>query len=528
MQLVGRKEIFTDVAEVTSENLIDVLQKAMIAFSAVADECNFLVDYEKGVQPIKRKKQYRSDIDCKCTDNVANEVTDFKLGFQWANPTTLVQRGDKPSEKFDIAEAISQLNEQYDLAGIRKNTQKLGYEVETTALGYVFIDVNERDDWQEGDSYFTHDVLEPNCTFIVKSSRYIDHRPMLGVTFRTDEWGNRYFTCYTNKQRFDVVNLQKIVNGNEEKKVNEWKEESRSGEVNPLGMIPIVEYIRSHDRMGCFERQIPEMDNLNLLVSDFSNDVDQNTQAIWHCNDVDFPTEIIKAADGTETEQVKKPQTNDWVQTYTSQDGKTPFINSLAIDYDYPGMLNNIITRRALILQKCNVPQRNDNSGGSTGIAMSDATGWSAAETAAAKQQSIMDGCKMQEVKVVLAAIKKHSKLPADSPLRHLKYSDIKPNTNRQKNYELTTKVNFFATAVSHGINGLHALKAMNAFEDVNQVWEDSRELIEKYQQSVFDKDAQNNAVGGDGEQKPNADRLEQDRSDQETNSPNMSGQSTK
>lgn len=153
------------------------------------------------------------------------------------------------------------------------------------------------------------------------------------------------------------------------------------------------------------------------------------------------------------------------------------------IEYDYPGMLQNIITRRALILQKCNVPQRNDNSGGSTGIAMSDATGWSAAETAAAKQQSILDGCKMQEVKAVLTAIKKHSKLPADSPLRQLKYSDIKPNTNRQKNYELTTKVNFFATAVSHGINGLHALKAMNAFEDVNQVWEDSKELIEKYQQ---------------------------------------------
>ena len=516
----GRKEIFTDVAEITSENLIDVLQKAMIVFSTVASECDYLENYEKGVQPLAREKKYRSDIDCKCVDNVANEITDFKLGFQWANPTTLVQR----SEKSELADAISELNEQYDLAGINKNTQKLGYHVEVKGVGYVFIDINT--DWQEGDSYFTHNVLNPNCTFVVKSSLYVDNRPMLGVTFRTDEFGNRYFTCYTKNNRYDVLNLTTIINGEkvEKKTKPEWKHGKRSGEGNPLGMIPIIETIRSHDRMGCFERQISEMDNLNILISDFTNDVEQNTQAIWHTNDVDFPVEQTVNADGTVTETVRKAKTNDWLQTYTSPEGKTPFVKPLAIEYDYPGMLNNIATRRALILQKCNVPQRNDNSGGSTGIAMSDATGWTAAETAASKQQSIMDDCKMQEVKAVLAAIKKHPDLPSDSPLLKLKYSDIKP-----KNYELTTKVNFFATAVSHGINGLHALKAMNAFEDVNQVWEDSRELIEKYQASVFDKtDTDNEAVGGIDEQKPNADRLDQDKSDQETNSPNMDGQETK
>ena len=131
----------------------------------------------------------------------------------------------------------------------------------------------------------------------------------------------------------------------------------------------------------------------------------------------------------------------------------------------------------------------------------------------------------MKEVKAVLRAINKHPEISGDNPLLKLKHSDIKPNTNRQKNYELTTKINFFATAVSHGINGLHALKAMNAFEDVNQVWEDSKDLIEKYQDSVFNKSETNNenkAVGGMDEQKPNADRLDQDKSDQEENSPNM------
>ena len=519
---MGRKEIFTDVREITSENLIEVLQKAMITFSTNASECNYLQNYEKGNQPLARQKMYRADIDCKCIDNVANEITDFKLGFQWANPTTLVQR----SEKADLADAISEINEQYDLAGININTQKLGYDVETCGVGYVLIDINT--DWEEGDSYFTHNVLSPTCTFVVKSSLYVDHRDMLGVTFRTDEMGNRYFTCYSKDCRYDVLNLTEILepDGTKKKLPKEvWEHAQTSGTKNPLGMNPIIEYVRSHDKMGCFERQISEMDNLNILVSDFTNDVEQNTQAIWHTNDVDFPVEQITNADGTVTEVTRKAKTNDWLQTYTSPEGKTPFVKPLSIEYDYSGMLENILTRRALILQKCNVPQRNDNSGGSTGIAMSDATGWTAAETAASKQQSIIDGCKMKEVKAVLRAINKHPEISGDNPLLKLKHSDIKPNTNRQKNYELTTKINFFATAVSHGINGLHALKAMNAFEDVNQVWEDSKDLIEKYQDSVFNKSETNNenkAVGGMDEQKPNADRLDQDKSDQEENSPNM------
>ena len=71
----------------------------------------------------------------------------------------------------------------------------------------------------------------------------------------------------------------------------------------------------------------------------------------------------------------------------------------------------------------------------------------------------------------------------------------------------MTTKVNFFATAVSHGINGLHALKAMNLFEDVNQVWEDSRRTIEQYQNGILNK---NSTI---------EERLEADYSDQEGNS---------
>lgn len=334
--------------------------------------------------------------------------------------------------------------------------------------------------------------MDPRCTFVVRSNYYTDKRIVLGVTFTEDSKGNRHYTCFSKDTRFEIH-----CDG------GAYAFGERNAERNPLGMIPIVEWIRSYDRMGCFERQLPEMDNLNILASDFTNDVDQNCQAVWLGIDFDFP----KDENGNDV----TPRSNEWILGKSTEEGRRPDAKALTIPYDYNGMLNNLVTRRQLILQKCNVPQRNDNSGGSTGIAMSDASGWSSAEASACKQQNIMESCKMEEIKLVLKAISKSADIDRNSELLKLKYTDCQPNIKRQKTYELTTKVNFFATAVSHGINGLHALKAMNAFEDVNQVWEDSRETIEKYQESIVNK--------GETE-----DRLSADNSDQIENSPNLKG----
>ena len=511
----GRVVLYTDVPEVTYENVINILKDIMPSHDINASKIQFLVNYEEGVQPIQRKKVTRPDIDCQCVDNIANEVTEFNLGFKWGNPITLVQRGD--GKESHVADGISILNNFYESQGIRAKSQELGRFVEIGSTGYVYVDVNM--DYEEGDSLFTIDILDPRTTFVVRSSYYPDKRVMLAGTFRKDSIGNRYFTCFTKNTRYEITNIYKITNG--EKKENKWGHAVRSGEENPLHRIPIVEYIRSYDRMGCFERQISEMDNLNLMISDFSNDVDQNTQAIWHANDVDFPETESTDSEGNKVKSERKPETNEWVCTYSTKDGKQPFIKPLAVSYDYAGMLNNIIARRQLILQKCNVPQRNDNSGGSTGVAMSDATGWSQAETAAAKQQMITDSNKMEEVAVVLAAIKASQFTPVDSPLLKLKASDMQPNIKRQKTYEMTTKANTIATLLSHGIYGEDVLNAVPFFDDPNEVWQRSRNLIEKYQESIFDKSkSQNQAEGGEGEKDPNFDRTMQDLSDQVDNSP--------
>ena len=270
--------------------------------------------------------------------------------------------------------------------------------------------------------------------------------------------------------------------------------------------------------MGCFERQIPEMDALNLLNSDFLNDVDQNTQAIWHANDVEFAKEEIEQEDGTIIEKVKRPENGQWLQTFSQGNGAKPTITPLTVNYNYSGVLNNIVNKRQTILAKCDVPQRNDNAGGSTGIAMSDASGWSAAESSASKKENIQDLCKCAELRVVFKAIQKNTKIKANDPIKQLSLADVKPYIKRQKSYEMTVKTNAFATMVAHGINGLDAIQSINFFDDPSEVWERSKETIDKYQAKVFGEnvDVGNNQYDYDNE-------LSSDRiTDQVENSPNI------
>lgn len=519
---IGRREIFTDAPIVNKDNIIEILSQAYIEHLINADKETYLLKYEAGEQPILlREKEVRPEINVKVTDNLANEATEFHLGYEWGNPITFIQSGERDFGRDDEPEALTLLNKWYAAEHIKSKTQKLGRFVEITGVGYTFVYLKKLTDWHKGDSPFGVEVLDPRYAFIIKSSYYPDHRDMVGVTFRTDNNGNSFFTCYTKDRVYVIENIVKITNSNgESEEVDLWNDKgstSGSGMVNNLGIIPIIEWQRAADRMGGFERQIPEMDNLNLLVSDFSNDVDQNTNVLWHGVDIEFPKD--------EKGNPVNPKTGDFLLTQTTQQGGKPTLNPLVVPYDYTGILNNIVTRRQLILQKMNVPQRSDNLSGATGVAMDDATGWNSAEVSASKKEEFQSDCKMKEVKVVLAAIEKATTdmIPAESPIRMLDYSEITPSIKRQRNFDIATKANFFATMISHGAHPLHAFKAMNLFEDANATYVDSLPYIERYLDSIYNRNETATAsVGGFGEEEPDADKTMVDMSDQVGNSPRL------
>ena len=533
----GRSVIYTDVDQITSENIINVLRLAFAEHLANRAKMEKLISYEAGAQPLPQEKITRKDIDARVVDNIANEITEFKCSYKWGNTITLVQRGENDSgSKKKENEGISQLNEMFAAEYVGMKQQELARHVEICGVGYTLTDVNTN--WRKGKSYFTYDVLDPQFTFLVRSRR-LGHRVMLGVTYSVDAHHNFHFTCFTEEARYEIDGLG---SGEVISSVSSlaWGERERSGEVNPLGIIPIVEWVRSADRMGCFERQIPELDNINQMVSDLSNGIRQNVNSLWWANNVEFPTEVTIDKDGNEVETVDHPQSGDWIETSTSRDGKDPRIEPLVANYDYEGQMNNILARRSLVLQKCHVPQRNE-SANATGVAVSSASGWDAAEDDANKGSLYMAAAKMQEVEVALAAIKV-SQCPQDSPVRNLFYMDVEPSIKREKNRDLVSKINFFATGISHGLHPRPLIQTMGTFADPEQVYLDSKPYLDKYLEATFadkNKDGssvayngygmvQNNSAktgeGGSGEKAANAERIGQDESDQVTNSPNLKG----
>ena len=146
----GRIVIYTGAKEITSDNIIPILREAILEHDINSNRIQFLLDYDAGIQPIVRKnpKTYRPDIDCECCDNVANEVTEFNLGFKWGNPITLVQNGD--NEDSNLTEAIAELNSCYESQNARQKQQELARYVEIGGVGYVLIDVNT--EYEDGES----------------------------------------------------------------------------------------------------------------------------------------------------------------------------------------------------------------------------------------------------------------------------------------------------------------------------------------------------------------------------------------
>ena len=506
VELLGRKTIYTDVDEITENNVIKVLQDAVSIHGINAAAIAYLLQYEKGIQPLCRKKLIRKDIDINVVDNIANQITEFKLGYNWGNPITYVQRGNKdasdsPPDKDD--DAISTLNEMNDAEAAYAKDQELARFVEICGIGYQMIDVKRH----RGTSVSAFDlyVLHPSYTFVVKRNN-VAETPVMGVTFRKLKNGNTYYTCITENRRYEIRNTTEIING---LPVDTWKFGPRSGEINPLGMVPIVEFVRAYDRMGCFERQIPDMDALNVEVSDFANSVAQNTQEIWWGNDFEFP----KDKDGNR----QTPQSGQWLMTKTLANGTRPLIQPLSSTFDYGGVQVNIESKRNTILQKCYVPLQTDPGGGSTANAMSLSSGWSAAENAALKEEQIVKRSKMMILELELSAIRLRSHWLEGNAILDLQLSDITPKFTRQKTYDLGTKTNSMIAMIKAGINGRVAMQTVDLFPDVAQAWNDSKEMIEKFQKSIVEKPT----AQAEGK------RESSDMTDQTGNSPILDGMKT-
>lgn len=512
----GRQKIFTNEKFITNENVFSVIQKAMPTFHANAADCQYLMDFDAGIQPIQRKseKKVMDWIDCEYIDNVAKEANDFWIGFGWGNPITLVQRGDTDADERK-AHGIAELNNCYDATNSASDLQEIANFI--VKCGHCFTLTEHNSDYEEGESYFTRDVLDPQWAFVVRSNAYPDKRVVLGVSLSEDTERNLFITAYSKDFRWDISAIKKIESKG--RAVTDYAKDymwaAAYVEENPFGKIPITEWYWTVDRTAIIEGQLNALNNINCMVSDMGNGARQNIEAIWWANNVDFAMVEVKDEDGTTRMVPKKPKSGEWVKTKSQKDGANPTIQPLVLDYHLKDMLDTYLSERALVLQKMHVPQRNDNSGGSTGVAMDSSTGYADAESIASARESIVIGCQKAELKVVLSILKFSPDIKEDDDILTLRVNDIVPAIRRPKNSDIATRVNGISTLLAHGFSLEDCVANIPLFRDATEVITRSGEGVRKYQESIFNKT-------NDPEEEPNKDRLQADLSDQTGNSPNL------
>lgn len=467
MLLKGRQKIFTDVEQIDRTNIVEVLQKAYGKHRQNVTEIQTLIDFESGEQPLKREKTVRPEINIVVNSGLPNYIKKFKIGYNWGSPIMLVQRGNKEFHNTDADiddTGISALNE------VLRNGECIGYKdqcmaefIEICGIGHRMVEPKKFSDTDSGlqESLVNIYTLDSRYAFVVYYNGP-GQKEVLGVSFARRS-GKLHFTCFTETTRFEIV-AGKI-----------------EGEYpNLLGMIPIVEYERSVDRTGCFERVIPQIDALNIEVSDFANDTAQHTQEIWWADNVDFKDE-----NGNDT----RPKSGDWVQTYSTE-GRQAKIAPLANTFDRGATLTGITNQRNTILKDCYVPIQYDSSGGgSTGTATDMSSGWSAAELDALQEQQMTERGKRKELQLILRAISLVPTriLPEDSPIRKVHSSDIEVHFSRRKNYDLSIKANTFVTYFNAGVHPRHILQMIEAFPDNEQVYLDSKDMFYALQRKMID-----------------------------------------
>lgn len=104
----GRRIIKTSVTEITDENVVDVLRKALATHELNRSEIDYLWKYYRGDQPIRnRVKDVRPEICNKITENRANEIVSFKVGYLCGEPIQYVSRNGGE----EIVKQINTLNE---------------------------------------------------------------------------------------------------------------------------------------------------------------------------------------------------------------------------------------------------------------------------------------------------------------------------------------------------------------------------------------------------------------------------------
>lgn len=366
--LYGRKVIYTDLPQITNDNLIEELEKSYSTHLINRSDIQYLWDYYTGKQDILlRKKTIRPEINNRIVENRANEIVAFKVGYLAGEPIQYIAR--KPDDI--IGNQISDLNEMM----FAENKFAKDKEVIEWGMicGTAFRMVLPDNPLDEDDAPFEIYTLDPRNTFVVQSSR-LGNKRVYGATYWLDEFNQPHFSVYTRDKHY---------------KVDDWR--ITSVESHTLNDIPIFEYPANNARLGSFEIVLPLLNKINNLESNRMDGIEQVVQSFMKFINVDIDKgqmlEFLELGAIKINSSNQLPADVDVVKNELDQNQSQTIKNDT---YES-------------ILTICGIPNRNGGSSTSdTGAAVMMRDGWTLAEARAKDSETMFKQSEQDFLKLVL------------------------------------------------------------------------------------------------------------------------------
>ncbi len=447
----GRKKIYTDIEEITRDNVLIVLRKALITHWANKADIEYLYAYYRGRQPIlEREKEVRPEIKNMIVENRANEIVSFKTGYLMGEPIQYVSRGDDEN----ISEQITQLNAYCAAEDKAAKDKQLTdwFHICGTAYRMVLPDSYYEDDGDEAP--FEIYTLDPRFAFVVYHNS-VSEPPVMGVKYIQRDDGTQVYSVYTRNRYFEIENSSLIT-----------RDEPQS-----LG-IPIIEYPANDARLGAFEIVLPLLDAINSVDSNRLDGVEQFVQALMLFHNVDIQSEDYKKLreEGAIKFKDIDAQFKAEISYLTAELNQTQ--TQTLVDHLY----NTVLTI-------CGMPNRNGGSSTSdTGSAVIMRDGWSAAEARAKDSELMFKLSEKAFLKLVL-------KICGDMSDLSLKLSNVEIRFTRRNYENIAEKANVLITMLNN--NKIHpklAFEHSGLFIDPELAYSTSMSYAEEQEKKTLEQ----------------------------------------
>lgn len=365
MQMFGRRKIYTDVENITKENVVDVLQKAVTIHSENRKEIEYLWDVYRGKTKIWEKtKEIRPEINHKICVNRANEIVTFKRGYGFGEPIQYVRRGQ--DEK--LTEAINQLNEFMFQENKQAEDSSLAEWLYISGLGMRMALPGT--DAEEPFKIYT---LDPRNSFVVRYNG-LGEPVKMGVKYVLKENQLPVYSVYTKDRYYEIENGVVVKN-----------------EPHVLECVPIFEYPANAARLGAFEIVLPLLDAINEAESNRLDDV------------VQFVNSFLALLGGSIDEETAK-KLDEYKMLCLPEGVDAKYLSAALQQNDMQVLVNDLYET---VLTICGMPNRNGGSSTSdTGTAVIMRDGWESAE---AQMKSVENEFKRSEkefLKLILRILK--------------------------------------------------------------------------------------------------------------------------